>query len=62
MEKKLYVKPAVATFELGDELMAAASITGVFGDTGIEMGDNMGAVPAEADAKANRGGLWDDND
>lgn len=62
MEKKLYVKPAVATFELGDELMTAASITGVYGDTGIEMGDNMDEVPTAADAKANRGSLWDDND
>lgn len=62
MEKKLYVKPAVATFELGDELMTAASITGVSGNTGIVMDNNVGDVPDKADAKANRGSLWDDND
>ncbi|MBR4534066.1 MAG: hypothetical protein IKO85_05970 [Bacteroidaceae bacterium] len=49
--KKKYMTPALDVQYVQEETMIAASITGIGGDTDIELG--VGDAPEEADVKEN---------
>ena len=47
--KKTYIIPALSEYNVQTETLIAASITGVAGNSGIQMGNED--APAEADVK-----------
>ena len=57
--KKTYIIPAMDVTLVVAEEMIAGSITGVGGDSGIEIGD--GETPGEADVKGNNYNVWDED-
>ena len=55
--KKTYIIPTTEVTFVVAEQMIANSITGVGGDSDIDLGD--GEVPGEADVKGNSYNVWD---
>ena len=56
--KKIYISPAIKNETAMDtENMIAASVTGVGGNSGLEMGD--GQTPGTADTKENDWDIWE---
>ena len=57
MMKKIYIIPATKVEAAVIEEMIAASIAGVSGNSGLELG--TGETPDEADVKESGDDLWD---
>ena len=59
--KKNYISPVVSELVLATEQLLANSITGVGGNSGIEIGEPTpeNPTPTEADTKKDWGNIWD---
>jgi hypothetical protein len=59
MKAKAYITPESTIETMAGEQLICASVTGIDGDTGIEMGE--GDTPTEADSRGSKS-VWDDDD
>lgn len=59
MKAKAYITPESTIETMAGEQLICASVTGIGGDSGIEMG--VDETPDEADSRGSKG-VWDDED